>query len=53
MVTKTAIAMPKIPYQTARFALSWFDRPPRERIKRTAAPIYAADTIPLLISSSP
>jgi hypothetical protein len=36
-VAMTAIAMPAIPYQTARLALSWPDRPPRERMKRTAA----------------
>ena len=33
----TASAMPTIPYQTARLALSWPESPPRERMKRTAA----------------
>jgi hypothetical protein len=29
-VAKTASAMPAMPYQTARLALSWPDRPPRK-----------------------
>jgi hypothetical protein len=36
-VAKTARAIPTMPYQTARFALSCPDSPPRERIKRIAA----------------
>ena len=36
-VATTASAMPTIPYQTARFALSCPDRPPSDRIKSTAA----------------
>ena len=33
-VAKTARAIPTIPYQTARLALSCPDKPPKERIKR-------------------
>jgi hypothetical protein len=29
--------MPTMPYQTARLALSWPDRPPSDRMKRMAA----------------
>ncbi len=36
-VAKTASAMPAMPYQTARLALSWPDSPPSDRMKRTAA----------------
>ena len=38
-VTKTATAMPAMPYQTARLALSWFDSPPSDRMNRMAATI--------------
>ena len=41
-VANTASAMPTMPYHTARFALSCPDKPPRERMKRTAATTYAA-----------
>jgi hypothetical protein len=37
-VATTASAMPTMPYQTARLALSWPDRPPSERMKRTPRP---------------
>ena len=30
-------AIPTIPYQTARFALSWPESPPSDRMNRTAA----------------
>ena len=36
-VAPTASAMPKMPYQTARLALSCPERPPRLRMKRMAA----------------
>ena len=36
-VATTAKAMPAMPYQTARLALSWPESPPSERMKRTAA----------------
>ena len=36
-VAKTAKAIPTIPYQTARLALSCPDNPPKERMKRIAA----------------
>ena len=38
-VAKTASAMPAMPYQTARLALSWFERPPSDRMNRMAAEI--------------
>lgn len=36
-VASTASAMPTMPYQTARLALSWPDSPPSDRMNRTAA----------------
>ena len=36
-VASTAIAMPTMPYQMPRFALSWFESPPRDRMKSTLA----------------
>ena len=36
-VARIAIAMPTIPYQIALLALSWFDRPPSDKMKRTDA----------------
>ncbi len=45
MVPITAIAIPTMPYQTARLALSCPDRPPSDRINRTDAAIYRAVTI--------
>ena len=36
-VASTASAMPTMPYQIARLALSWLARPPSERMNRTAA----------------
>ena len=37
MVAMTASAMPIMPYQIARLAFSWLERPPRARMKRIAA----------------
>ena len=37
IVAMTAMAMPTMPYQMARFALSWLLSPPSERMKRTPA----------------
>ena len=37
IVAATAMAMPTMPYQMARLALSWLLRPPSERMKRTPA----------------
>ncbi|CAM3210512.1 hypothetical protein PAAM106076_11780 [Paracoccus aminovorans] len=36
-VAATASAMPTMPYQTARLALSWPESPPRDRMNRMAA----------------
>ena len=36
-VATTASAMPAMPYQIARLALSWPDNPPKDRMNRTAA----------------
>ena len=33
----TASAMPAMPYQTARLALSWSESPPSDRMNRTPA----------------
>ena len=34
-----AIPMPTMPYQTARLALSWLDKPPKARMNKTDAAI--------------
>src|ERR671910_1830881 len=51
-VAPTASAMPAMPYQTARLALSCPERPPSERMNRTAAARYAAEMMPMLIGAS-
>src|SRR3954471_11809868 len=51
-VAPTARPMPAMPYQTARFALSCPERPPRERMNRMAAARYTAEMIPKLIGAS-
>jgi hypothetical protein len=43
IVASTAIAMPIMPYRLPRRELSGFDRPPRLKMKRMVAPIYATD----------
>ena len=52
-VATTAKAIPTIPYQTARFALSCPDKPPNERINNTADTTYAAVVKPNSISRLP
>ena len=39
MVASTANAMPIMPYKLPRKAVSWFDNPPRLRMKRMVAPM--------------
>ena len=46
MMNSTATAMPMMPYQIARLALSCPDNPPSERMKSTLAAIDAAETNP-------
>ena len=52
-VANTARAIPKMPYHTARLALSCPDNPPRDSINNTAATTYAAVVNPNSIFLTP
>src|SRR5210317_1705807 len=52
MVAISAIAIPMMPYQLPRLAVSWLERPPRARIKRMVAMMYDTVTTPALIMST-
>src|SRR5689334_18681096 len=52
-VAITAIAMPIMPYTLPRRDVSWFERPPRHRMNRIAAPRYATIERPEVMFARP
>src|SRR5210317_2387827 len=50
-VATSAIAMPTMPYQLPRLAVSWFDSPPRARMNRIVAMMYETWMIPWFTSN--
>src|SRR5210317_58632 len=50
-VATSAIAIPMMPYQLPRLAVSWLDRPPRARMNRMVAMMYETWMIPWFTSN--